>query len=388
MKKIILLVLTLNALLYAKPTMSQKSYEMLMTAQKHIEENKIVQAKEILNKLLKKNNNYVKSYAYQYLANISLGNNDYIKTQEYYEQIIELNSFEKNNINRIKLSLSKIYLSLEKFDKSIQLSKDLLKTSKVEKESIYETLIYSYYYTKDYKNSLYYNKEYIKIAKEKKENIYQILYSSYIELKDYPKAISTLNIMIKQWHAQQNYWLQLISLYQETKQYKKALSTIELSYKKDVLDPNKNTQFYVNLLLQNNLFQKGSLALENGIKNGYIKEDKKSFELLISAYLSAKEFNKAIAKLSSSKYAKNEKFKKILANLHYKKHNYKSTISILKTIPQKTKKQFDPDIQILLSLCYYELNDIKNTTKHLKKVYHSKNKKRAMGIAKSLQIKL
>jgi len=387
MKKIILLVFILNAMLCAKATMSQKSYDSLMKVQKHIELNEIKKAKEILNILLESKNNYTKSYTYQYLANITLQDNNYEKTKEYYENIIKLNSLEKNNINRIKLSLSKIYLSLEEYSKSIKLSKELLKnpeTSIKIQTDIYKTLIYASYYTKKFQDSISYSKKYINLSKEKKENIYQIYYSSYIELKNYHKAISTLNTMVRIWQNQQNYWLQLISLYQETKQYKKALSTIELSYKEKVLDPKKYTQFFVNLLLQNDLFQKGSLALENGIKKGYIKDDKKSFELLMSAYLSAKEFNKAVSNMSTSKYAKNLKFKKILANLYYNEHNYKATIKVLKSIAQV--KKIDPEVQILLALSYYEINNIKETTIHLQNVLHTKKRKRAIQIAKALRI--
>ena len=386
MKKIILLVLILNAILYAKPTMSQKSYETLMKAQKHIDVNEIKKAKESLNKLLKEENDYAKSYAYQYLANIALQDNDYIKTQEYYVNIIKLNLLTKESINQIKLSLSKICLSLEEYEVSIKLSHELLIDTKISKTDIYETLIYSYYYTKEFRKSISYIKKQMNSSQKKKENIYQILYSSYIELKNYTQAISTLNIMVRLWPKQQNYWLQLISLYQETKQYKKALSTIELSYKKGILNPQKNTQFFVNLLLQNNLYQKASMTIENGIKKGYIEEDKKTFELLISSYLNAKEFNKVITVLSKSKFAKNKKFKKILANLHYQQQDYKSSIHVLNSIPSKRNNKIDADDQILLALCYYEENHIKETTFHLQKALHTKKKKRALEIAKILRI--
>jgi tetratricopeptide (TPR) repeat protein len=388
MKKLILFVAILNTLLYAKPTMSQKSYDTLMIAQKFIEANEMTKAVESLNKLLLEKNDYAKSYAYQYLANIALQDNDYKKTLVYYENIIKLNSLDKENINRIKLSLSKIAMSLEKYTKSIQLSHELLVDSKISKTDIYETLIYSYYYTKKFTKSISYAKKYIAISEKKKETIYQILYSAYVELKNYKKAITTLNIMVRVWPKQQNYWLQLISLYQETKQYKKALSTIELSYKEKILDPKKNTQFYVNLLLQNSVYQKANLIMENGIKKGYIKNDKKTFELLISSYLNAKEFDKSIALLSKSKFAKNRKFKKVLANIYYNRHNYKSTIKVLKSIKLQKKSKTDADTEILMALCYFELNNIKESTKHLKKVLNTKKKKRAIEIAKALRINL
>ena len=388
MKKIILLLLFLNAILNANVTMSQKSYNILMKAQKNMEENKIEEAKVLLNQLVEGKNSYAKSYAYQYLANMTLQDNDYVQTAKYYEIIITLNSLEKERIDQIKLSLSKIYLSLEKYTKSLKLSQELLNNSKIEKKDIYETFIFAYYYTKKFKQSISYSHKFIALSKEKKENIYQILYSSYIELKDNKNAIKTLLVMTRQWYTQKNYWLQLASLYQETKQYKKALSTIELSYKKNVLDPKKHTLFFVNLLFQNDLYQKASSTLETALKDGSIKENKKTFELLISSYLNAKEYDKAIYKISHSKFIKQKKYKKILANLYYRKHDYQSAVNIFtKNIQQKIIKA-DTDLHVLLALSYFELNNMKNTIVHLKEVFHSKKRKRAIQLAKALRINI
>lgn len=392
MRKLIIIALLLNVMLSANQVMSPKSYNILMEAQKHIDENKIKEAKVLLTELLEEDNDYAKSYAYQYLANITLQDGDYETTKKYYEIIVKFNALEKERIDQIKLSLSKIYLSLEEFDKSLQLSAELLKDSKIEKKDIYETFIFAYYYTKKFKKSIEFAHKFNTLETDKKENIYQILYSSYIELKDYKNAIVTLEVMTRQWYEKENYWLQLASLYQETQAYKKALATIELSYKKDVLDPKKHTRFYVNLLFQNELYQKSSLVLENALKKGYIKEDKKMFELLISSYVNAKEFDKAIEKINNSKFQEKMKYKEILANLYYAKHNYKSTIKVLtqksknKHKHKKKREKLDPDMHILLALSYYELENKKQTKLHLQKAYHTKKKKRAMQLAEALRI--
>jgi len=394
MKKLILIAFLFNTIIYANQIMSPKSYNILMEAQKHIEEDKIKEAQILLKQLLEEDNDYAKSYAYQYLANISLQDGDYETTKKYYAIIVKLNALEKDRIDQIKLSLSKIYLSLEEYDKSIKLSSELLKDSKIAKKDIYETFIFAYYYTKNFKKTIEFTHKFNSLEEEKKENIYQILYSSYIELKDYKNAIVTLKVMTRKWHDKENYWLQLASLYQETQQYKKALSTIELSYKQNVLDPKKHTRFYVNLLFQNELYQKSALTLENALKKGYIKKDKKMFEMLISSYVNAKEFDKAIESITHSKFQRKMKYKEILANLYYAKHDYKSTVRVL---TQKSKHKYkrknkreklDPDMHILLALSYYELENKKLTKLHLKKAYHTKKKKRAMQLAKALRINI
>ena len=92
---------------------------------------------------------------------------------------------KKRILKKIKFSLSKIYLSLEKYKRSIQISKEILESKVLKKEDIYETLILAYYYKGNYKESVKYSNLYFSIKKEIKESWYKILYSSYVELKDY-----------------------------------------------------------------------------------------------------------------------------------------------------------------------------------------------------------
>lgn len=391
MKKLVFITfLFCSSLFAAKATMSQKDFESLMSAQELIEENKIVEAKVILNKLLEKKNDYLKSYTYQFLSNIALQDNKYEKVIEYYKKILELDAFEKESIDKIKLSLARIYLSLEEYKKSIEILKGLQKDSKVSKLGIYENFVYAYYYTKEFTQSLNYANMYNKLSKKKKENIYQLLYSSQIELKNYDDAIKTLEIMVKEWHDKQNYWLQLISLYQEKKRYKEALSTIELTYKEKLLEPKKHTLLFANLLFQNELYNKTSIVLEDGLKRAYLEDEEKIFNLLLSSHLNAKEYDKAIFLLENSKHAKKYKLKKILANLYYEKHAYKNAIKVIEKLHHKnTKRNLDGELCILLALCHYELENTKKCKESLQKaLYSKKSKHRAIQIAKTLRIKL
>jgi tetratricopeptide (TPR) repeat protein len=390
MKKIVLITVLLVSALYSKATMSQKNYEMLMKAQEHIEKNELKEAKTILNTLLKETKSeYTKAYTYQSLANIALAQGNYTKTKEYYENIIKLSVFEKENIDKLKFSLSKIHLSMEEYEKSIAYSNELLKDSQIGKKDIYETLIYAYYYTKKYKKSISYAKEFFKIEKRGKENIYQILYSSYVELKEYKNAIAVLEDMVQIWTKNQTYWLQLVSLYQEVKQYKIALNTLELAYKKDILDPTKHTMFFVNLLVQNDLYNKAALVIKEGLAKGYIKENKNVFELLVMSYLNSKEKNKAIDILKTSEFAKNIKYQKILANLYYTKQEYEKSIKVLENLKLHSHTKEGGDLYILLAINYYELNNMKQCKDTLKKVLNNNyTKKKALRIAKQLNLDL
>jgi len=390
MKKIILiLIFIISSVLFAdNNTMSKNIYSALMKSQKLLEKDNYSKAKTLLSPLLKKDlNGYEKSYILQTLANISIHYDDYKKTANYYEQIIKLNSLEQKSIEQIKLSLSKIYLSLNQYDKSIKILKNLLDSKTIAKSTIYENLLYGTYYKGNYKKSIFYYKKLITFSKKREEPWYQILYSSYIQVKQYKNAIDVLNIMVKKWHNNENYWLQLIALYQEIKNYKKALSTFELAYKKGGVDPKENTLYFVNILLENGLYYKAAKQIENGIKKGFLKDNKRNFELLISSLDYAKQKDDVIKLLSTSKFAKNIKYQLLLGNIYYNQEEYKKSIKILENIAIKKGSKQAGQRDILLALSYYEINNKKQTTKYLRKAINNPHeRKRALSIKKSLNL--
>ena len=127
--------------------------------------------------------------------------------------------------------------------------------------------------------------------------------------------------------------------------------------------------------------------LEDGLKNSFIKDDKKTFELLVACYINAKETTKAIKILENSKFAKDHKYTKLLANLYYEKHDFKNTIKILNSF-EKIEK-ISGESYILLALSYYEIEDMQNCKTNLQKALKSAQvKKKAIRIAEALRVKL
>ncbi len=387
-KLILVLFLILNSSIYAKMTMSKKTFDTLSKANELIDKEDYKTSKKMLRDLLKSDssNDYEKSYILQTLSNIYINQDNYKEVAKAYERIIKLNAFEKENIDKIKFSLSKIYLSLEKYKKSINLSKEILKSKAVKKENIYETLILAYYYNGNYKESVKYSNIYFSMKKQIKESWYKILYSSYVELKDYNNAIKVMKKMTILFSDNEDYWVQLASLYQQVNKMKKALSTLELAYKNEILTKKDNILYFINILLQNDVYKKANVLLTKAVKEGLIKEDKKVFELIVSTHINARDTDLAIEKLNNSPFAKENKYRMILANLYYQKQDFKKSIDILKNVKAKHKTKIAGEKYILKGLCYYELSDKKKSIKTIRKaISNPYHKKRARSILRSLE---
>ncbi|MGB5868296.1 MAG: hypothetical protein WBG69_10535 [Arcobacteraceae bacterium] len=387
MKIILLISFLIFNFVEAKGTLSEATYKKLLKAQKHIEKDEYKEAKTILLDIVEKQNNISKSYALQELANIYIASNDYNEVAKSYEQILKLNSFEQKDLDSIKLSLSQIYLSQEKYDKTIKYSFELLESKTANKNIVYQNLALSYYYKKEYDDNIFYTKKVIETtdAIAKKESWYRMLYSSYISLDNYSHAIKTLKVMVKHYPTKEDYWLQLVSAYQTVKEYKRSLATMELGYGKNFIDKKKHTLYLVNILLQNENYNKAASLIEISIKNKIIEDTKKNFDLLVAAHLNAKNIDRIISLLTHSKHAKTEKYVLLLSNLYYNEGKYSKVIATLENFKFKKHSKKDGRKSILMALSYFELNFKKESELFLKKASRNKyEKRRAKNIAKEL----
>ncbi len=388
MRKLIVLFLIVSSVVFAKNTISKEAYNILQKANKMIEKKQYSSAKNLLTPLTNSSENLMeKTYALQLLANIYVNQDKYKQVAKYYEKILNLNTLEKKDNDKMKFSLSQIYFSESLYSKSIRYSLELLNAPGIKKSRLHENLAIAYYHNKQYSKSIPYIRKTIK-SKKKKENWYRMLYSAQIESRAYKGAIGTLKYMVKV-YPKEEYWMQLISIYQKTKKYKKALATMELAYRKGAVSKGKNLMYLVSVLTQNGVYNKAAKYVQDGVNNKIIKNSRKNFDILVSCYLNAKNYKKLVSKLITSKYAKTPKYKILLANIYYNNNQHKSAINTLKNYSFKKGSKYDGQKYIMMALSSYELENENSSKEFLKKAtLNAYEKKRAFSIAKDLGYKI
>ncbi len=385
MKKLILLFLSVFIYLNAQ-SVPQGVYNKLKKSNNLISKKKYSQAKNILIGITNSQNKLARSYAYEALGNIAIHQNRYKNTIKWYEKILQLNAMKKKDIDKIMFSLSQIYLSEKKYKKSINYSKRLLLNSSISRNSIYENLALAYYYDEQYKKSISYIKHILK-TKKQKESWYKMLYSAYVSTKNYNDAILIIKYMIKTYNKNENYWMQLVSLYQIIGNQKKSLATLELIYENDIVNKKKNVMYLLNILIQNGIYNKAAIFIEDSFKKNILKKNEKNSNLLLSCLLKAKNYKKVIPILNSTRYKNKDKYRLILGNIFYNKAKYKKTINILKNYKFIKNTKYEGQGYILLALCFYELDDFESSKKYFKMAFKNPyEKKRAKSLMRNLNL--
>ena len=378
-----------TSLFSAENKISQKTFKLLKEVQKLNDEKKYNKALAILKPFIKKTKNpQAKLYAYQSLANIYINKDNYEKVAKIYIKIIKLDILENKDLDKMKYSLSQIYLSSFEYKKSLKYSFEIINSLNVKKALVVKNIALAYYYDKQYKKASVYINKTITYEK-KKESWYRMLYSSYVEIKEYTKAINTLKYMTSNYSKNETYWMQLIYLYQKTRQSKKTLATMELAYKNNFVNQKDNILYYIDLLVKQSLYNKVSIVMKDSLDKKILKNTNKNFDILLSSYLNSKNYINAIKELKNSKFSNTDKYKLMLANIYYNKDKYKKTIRLLKSYKFKKFSRNEGKKYILLALCSHELESPKDLKKYIRKARRNKYEKyRAEHIIKSLKIKI
>ena len=405
MKHVLILIFyTLTAF----ASLSNSDFKTLQNIQELINKQEYTQAKKLLKPLLASKKKSTKVYALQTLASLHLEKLEYTKAIQAYEQILKLGTLGKKESSRIKFVLAQLYLSNEQYKKGLQYTKELLKNGVISRERLLENLTLGYYYNKEYNNSIMYAKElieqkkkalekYLSLNKEQQSNTskpnieswYKVLYASHFELKQYAQAITILKHLIEAYEPKEEYWMQLVLIYQNQDKIKSMLSTLELAYDKGFINQKNNIEYFINALLQNELYNKVAMLIQSGLDKKLLKNNSKNFKRLVTSHIQAKNTKKAIALLEQSPHAQTELFQVMLGNLYYNQSDYHKIVKNLNFDVFKKKSKYAGEKDILMALTHYELHQENLTKKYLKQALLNPHvKKRSRQIIKQLGYKL
>jgi len=152
----------------------------------------------------------------------------------------------------------------------------------------------SYAQLSEFASALPYIEEAIRRSEEPNESWYTLELSIHFELMDYPSAAGHLREMVVLWPDNASYWEMLASAYLELEDDPNALATLMVAYEHDLVEEEAKLLNLVRLNLFLDVPYQAGLILTAGLAEGSIAETQANLELLLSAWTSAREFERAI----------------------------------------------------------------------------------------------
>ena len=128
-----------------------------------------------------------------------------------------------------------------------------------------------------------------------RENWYLLELAIYFEKKRFRDAVRVARKMLQYWPDKPSYWEILFGAYLELGEDKNALDVIMVAYSKGLVSTESKILSVVQLnLALDTPFVAGTI-LEREISAGTVESNKKNLDMLLQAWLAAREYQRAIA---------------------------------------------------------------------------------------------
>jgi tetratricopeptide (TPR) repeat protein len=277
-------------------TMDERTYKRLSVIHELMGNNKQGEALDKLRSLDGGNlGDYAQALVWQTFGFLHAQEEEYPKAIEFFEKALKSDALPNAAQTGTLYSLAGLYASLEQYQKSIDTLMRWWQIEPEPKPEAYILMASGYAQLEKYREALPYVKTAIAKSKKPQESWYQLELAIYFETEQFREAANLLRTMLAKWPNNLRYWETLAGAHQELGEDKDALAANMLAYEKDLIDDERKLLNIVRMNLFLDVPYDAGKILAREIEKKRIPVNQKNLELLLSAWTSAREFDKAIA---------------------------------------------------------------------------------------------
>lgn len=287
-------------------SMTEPVYRRLSAAHEQLGEDQLDEALDTLRKLQKTRlNKYEKALVYQTLGFVYAQQSDNENAIKSFEQSLALESMPGQAHQGMLYSLAGLYLAENQFEQSIATIREWFRYEPDPLPDAYMMIASSYTELQQFDAALPYVLMAIDKAEKPRENWYMMALAIHFEKVRFDDAIPVLKTMLEYWPDKPRYWDMLAGSYLEIEDDQKALDTMMLAYNNNMITSESRVLAVVQLnMLQGIPFAAGTI-LEAELDKGTVAEEKRTLDMLLQAWMTAREYDRAVATINRlTPYAK------------------------------------------------------------------------------------
>ena len=293
-------------------TMSKKVGTEFIKAQEALGEEQGDKALKILNNLLRNPDlrDFEKATIVRLKGYVFAEKEDYPQSMRYLKEALSYNALEPQAQLDLQFGIAQLYLAIDQWDKGLSELLEWFDNAEAMGNppgpSAHALLaqIYLYFASETPKDSPEEKQFYRKAephaeiavlqAAEPRENWYQIYLSILLFDDRYEESLPLLEAMVYRFPDKKTYHRQLAALYAELKREDDSFYIQQIMYSKDMLEKHSELLRIAQLYLYYEVPYKAALILEKELEAERIEDEEKNWEQLANAWLSAREWTKAI----------------------------------------------------------------------------------------------
>jgi tetratricopeptide (TPR) repeat protein len=211
-----------------------------------------------------------------------------------FEKAIELNALPNNAHFSMMRSLAQLYASREQWQKSIDMMTQYLRYQPTPSPEDSIMMAQNYAQMNRYRDALpWVDRAIAEGGAKAQESWYQLKLAIYFELKDYRGALPVLKVLVSRWPNKLTYWETLAGAHQELNQDSDALAALMTAYDGGLITTQPKLLNLVRMSMFLDLPYQGGQILARAIEAGQVEANAANLRLLLQAWTSAREYDRA-----------------------------------------------------------------------------------------------
>tara|TARA_B100000963_G_scaffold234377_1_gene204765 strand:- start:1400 stop:2617 length:1218 start_codon:yes stop_codon:yes gene_type:complete len=196
----------------------------------------------------------------------------------------------------------------------------------------------------------------------------QLKFAIHTERKEYLDALEISQDLVRYKPKNKQYIEQMAGIYNIIRFEEESLATLEFKLQQDLLTKPSEYINLANFYLYKGLPVDSSKVIEKGIKLKVLESNIKNNELLSNAYITAKDFDNAVKSLVKvTQITDDPKYDYRIGQIQLQNSKYSQAIKYFKIARNKGWNRKPGSLEMLLGVCYIEVDDFKNARLELKK---------------------
>jgi tetratricopeptide (TPR) repeat protein len=239
---------------------------------------------------------YEEALVYQAYGFCYASQGDYDRAIEAFERCLDVDALPNDANQGMLFSLATLYSGESEFQKAIDTMRVWFSYAQEPVPAdAYMVVGTAHAQLEQLTEALPYVQEAIARAAAPNEQWYVLELSILFDLEDYTAAAALLRDMVVYWPETARYWEMLANAYLELEDDENALATLMVAYQKGMLEEEAKLLSLARLNLYLDVPYAAGKLLDAEMSNGRVARNQRNLELLLSAWIAAREFESAAA---------------------------------------------------------------------------------------------
>ena len=281
--------------------LSQKVYDQLIQAQEMALQERNREALGQLQALSQdpELSLYETAIVQQTLGHVYAALGQFVQSADAFRQSLTSQALPLNRVQTVRYNLAQILIAAQHYEEGARLLEIWLAEEAQPKPQARASLAQVYGQLKRYSEAEQNIQQAIGQAATFREEWYQFLLFVYVEQQKWSQAAGVLHQLLNRLPHKKTYWLQLSQMYLETEKQSRAASALALAHKLGLLE-EQEVLYVVQSYLHLGLPYKAGDILHEGLAAQVVADTPRHRELLVTCWLHAKEYQRALDALARS----------------------------------------------------------------------------------------